>query len=187
VSDYISFSAARKAETAAYDKRHYGVSTWHLRPTVIVLHFTGSSTVAAARNTFASNSVNHGELPGTCAHFIIGQDGTVHAIVPTDVVCRHAIGLDDVAIGIEMAQSTIHNSGHLSDEQILNRPAQIGAALALVRTLQRQYSISSSNVIGHAMANQAPQFRDLEHWKNSHMDWQAQDVATFRSRLAKLA
>jgi hypothetical protein len=62
--------------------------------------------------------------------------------------------------------------------------AQIGALLALVRSLQRKYGISSSNIIGHAMANQAPQFRDLEGWRNDHTDWQTKDVLEVRRRLA---
>jgi len=34
------------------------------------------------------------------------------------------------------------------------------------------------------MANQAPQFRDLEGWRNDHTDWQTLDVLEVRRRLA---
>ena len=43
----IPFGAKRRAETAAYAKRHYGTSTWRLdHPHVIVEHYTASSTLA---------------------------------------------------------------------------------------------------------------------------------------------
>jgi N-acetyl-anhydromuramyl-L-alanine amidase AmpD len=108
----------------------------------------------------------------------------VWQIVPTSVRCRHTIGLNDKAIGIEMVQRTRGNSSAWADRQILNRTAQIGALLALLRSLQRQYGISTGNIIGHATANQAPQFRDLEGWRNDHTDWQARDVLEVRRRLS---
>ena len=151
---------------------------------MIVLHFTETNTATAARNTFANNSENLGELPGTCAHFIVAQNGDVCQIVPTNVRCRHAIGLNDKAIGIEIVQSTHGNGPRWADQQILDRPAQIGAVLALLRSLQREFGIRASDIIGHATANQAPEFRDLQGWHNDHTDWQAQDVLEVRRRLA---
>jgi hypothetical protein len=49
--------------------------------------------------------------------------------------------------------------------------------------LQRRFAISDGDVIGHAMANQAKEFRDLEGWHNDHVDWQAPEVAAFRGLL----
>jgi len=184
VSKLIDFPQQRKDEMARYSLRHYGASSWQLKPTMIVLHFTETDTAAAARNTFANDSPNRGELPGTCAHFIVAQSGYVWQIVPTSVRCRHTIGLNDKAIGIEMVQRTQGHSSHWADQQILNRPAQIGALLALLRSLQRSYGIAASKVIGHATANEAPQFRDLQGWRNDHTDWQAQDVLEVRRRLS---
>jgi len=186
VPKFIAFSQRRKDEMAAYSRRHYGVSSWRLSPSMIVLHFTETDTASSARNTFANDSSNLGELPGTCAHFIVAQSGDVWQIVPTSIRCRHAIGLNDKAIGIEIVQRSNGNGSHWADQQILARPAQIGAVLALVRSLQRQYGIGASNVIGHAMANDAPQFRDLEGWRNDHTDWLSQDVLEVRRRLAAM-
>ena len=169
---------------AAYSLRHYGASTWRLNPSMIVLHFTETDTASAARNGFANDSPNLQELPGTCAHYIVAQSGDVRQIVPTSVMCRHTIGLNDKAIGIEIVQRAQGNGSHWADQQILDRPAQIGAVLALVRSLQRTYGIRASNIVGHATANEAPQFRDLEGWRNDHTDWQAQDVLEVRRRLA---
>jgi hypothetical protein len=185
-SDEIPFGKQRKGETAAYSRRHYGLHTWRLRdPRVIVLHYTASSTYAPAWNAFASNAPVLGELPGTCAHFIIGKNGTIHRIVPLRIQCRHTIGLNYTSIGIEMVQEQL-SSSHASDRAILGRAPQIHAALHLVRWLEARYGIKAKNVIGHAMANDSPYFKDHEGWRNDHTDWQRRDVRTFRSRLARL-
>jgi len=181
---FIDFPQRRKDEMASYSLRHYGASSWRLNPSMIVLHFTETDTAAAARNGFANDSPNLGELPGTCAHFIVAQNGDVWQIVPTSIRCRHTIGLNDKAIGIEIVQGTHGNSSHWADQQILDRPAQISAVLALLRSLQRDFAISSGNIIGHATANEAPQFRDLQGWRNDHTDWQAQDVLEVRRLLS---
>jgi hypothetical protein len=186
VPKFIDFPQQRKDEMAAYSLRHYGASSWQLKPTMIVLHFTETDTAEVARNTFANDSPNLGELPGTCAHFIVAQNGDVWQIVPTSLRCRHTIGLNDKAIGIEMVQRTQGNSSAWADQQILARPAQIGAVLALLGFLQREYGISTSNIIGHATANEAPQFRDLQGWRNDHTDWQTPDVLEVRHRLSVL-
>ncbi|MGN6637131.1 MAG: peptidoglycan recognition protein family protein [Oryzihumus sp.] len=173
VAAYIPFSAQRKAETASYAKRHYGVASWHLRPSMVVLHFTETTTMSSARNTFAQDVPNTGELPGTCAHFIVDQDGRVYAIVPVTVLCRHTIGLNDKAIGIEMVQSTSGNSAHWADQQILARRAQITSVLRLLRQLQAQWGIPTSRVIGHAMANDDPAFHHLPGWHKQQNQWAA--------------
>jgi N-acetyl-anhydromuramyl-L-alanine amidase AmpD len=98
------------------------------------------------------------------------------------VRCRHTIGLNDQAIGIEMVQEG-GSSATWADQQILDRPAQVGAALALVRDLQAQFGIPTTSVIGHAMANSAPQLHDRLGWRNDHADWSADNVARFRARL----
>jgi hypothetical protein len=185
--DRIPFGKERKRETAAYSRRHYGQSTWRLRhPHVIVLHFTATSTYGAARNTFASNAPELDELPGVCAHFIVGKRGTIHRIVPLRIRCRHTIGLNWTAVGIEMVQEDV-GSSHQADEAILHRRPQIRAALRLVRWLQARDAIKTRNVIGHAMANSSPYFKDLEGWRNDHTDWLRQDVRKFRRRLRRLS
>ncbi len=131
----IPYSASRQQEMAAYSLRHYGTASWQLTPTMIVLHYTAGGTWAGARAAFAADTVNMGELPGTCAHYVVDKDGTVYQLVPTSVRCRHTIGLNDQAIGIEMVQEG-GSSATWADQQILDRPAQVGAALALVRSLQ---------------------------------------------------
>jgi hypothetical protein len=40
-------------------------------------------------------------------------------------------------------------------------------------------------VIGHAMANESPYFKDLQGWRNDHTDWLKRDVREFRQRLRR--
>jgi N-acetyl-anhydromuramyl-L-alanine amidase AmpD len=54
---------------------------WRLRsPHVIVEHYTDGTTFGGAWETFASNGVHLGELPGVCAHFLIDTDGTIYQV-----------------------------------------------------------------------------------------------------------
>jgi N-acetyl-anhydromuramyl-L-alanine amidase AmpD len=178
----IPYGPGRRRQMAAYSRRHYGNATSRLRPRVIVLHFTANNSYSATWNTFASNAANRGEKPGTCAHFVIEKNGRIHQLVPLGVRCRHTVGLNHVAIGIEMVQQT-GRGGHWADQQILHRPKQVNAALRLVRWLQGRYQIRNADVIGHAMANNHRRFKDLEGWRNDHVDWLTADVRAFRKRL----
>jgi N-acetyl-anhydromuramyl-L-alanine amidase AmpD len=168
---------------ARYSKRHYGRALWRLRnPKVIVLHFTGGSSYQSAWNTFAANSPNRGELPGVCAHFVVGQQGTAHQLVSIDIRCRNAIGLNYTSIGVEMVQET-GSGAHWADRQILHRKKQIRSALRLVRYLKDHFNIKMKDIIGHSMANNSPYFKDNEGWTNTHTDWLWRDVREFRRRL----
>lgn len=187
---YIPFGARRKAETAAYNKRHYHQDTYVLTgPKVIVLHFTAGAQWQSAWYTFAADrkymsTPGLWEYPGTAAHFIVAKDGTIIQCLPLDLRGRHAIGLNWTAIGIEMVQEVPSGkTGHWADEQILHRTKQIDAVLALVRYLQGRFHIKTSNVIGHAMANSSPYFKDYTGARNATDDWAKPDVLQLRARL----
>jgi len=183
IDSRIPYGHTRKREMAAYSKRHYGSREWRLRrPRLIVLHFTDGSSWTSARNAFASNSPNMGELPGVCSHYVISKKGGIHLIVRPGIRCRHVIGLNYTAIGVEMVQEG-GRSSHWADRQILHRKHQIRAALRLVHYLQGRKHIRTRNVIGHAMANSNRYFKDLEGWRNDHTDWLRRDVRVFRHRL----
>ena len=151
-------------------------------PKVIVLHFTGGNSYSSAWNWFASNSPSRGELPGVCAHFIVGRNGTIHRVVRMRVRCRHAIGLNYTAIGVEMVQATGEGS-HWAAQRILHRRRQIRPTLRLVAWIKGRFGIRMRNIIGHAMANNSPYFRDLRGWQNDHTDWLWREVRIFRRRL----
>jgi N-acetylmuramoyl-L-alanine amidase len=182
VQDLVPYGPQRKAQMATFSLRHYGQDTWVLRPQVIVLHYTATSTYAAAHNTFAANAPALGELPGVAAHFVIDENGTIYQQVPLDVRCRHTVGLDWCAVGVEFVQPAASGPSQ-AIAQIFSRPRQVEAGLRLVAWLQATYDIGSANVIGHAMANSAPQFKDLLGQRNDHVDWNAAAVARFRQAL----
>ena len=100
----IPFGADRVRQMRAYARRHYGLDRARLlAPKAIVEHFTATSTYGPAYNTFAANApdVEFGERPGVCAHFIVDRDGTIHQLVRLKWMCRHTVGLNHVAFGIE--------------------------------------------------------------------------------------
>ncbi len=184
--DPIPYDRARKRQMAAYSKRHYGERAWRLEdPSAIVLHYTATSTYEPVFNTFAANAPSLGERPGVCAQFVVDKDGTIHQLTRLYVRCRHTIGLNQTAIGIEMVQQAA-GSRHGAEQAILGRRQQARAAVHLVAWLKQRYRIEIKNVIGHAMANDSPLFKDLEGWRNDHVDWRADDVREFRKRVAKL-
>jgi N-acetylmuramoyl-L-alanine amidase len=184
VSKLIPFGAKRRAETAAYARRHYGIDTWRLeRPHVIVEHYTGSNSFEAAYTTFASDArdAELGERPGTCAHFVVDRDGTIYQLVRLNTMCRHTVGLNWTAFGIEHVGT--------SDQQILADAAQLSASLSLTLWLMSTYGIQLRNVIGHNESLTSPYHREkYRAWRcQTHGDWRHADMEIYRTKLARLA
>ncbi len=182
VSKPIPFPDIRKQEMLAYAVQHYDLHTYHLvHPQVIVEHFTASTTFGPVYNTFAANQPDLGELPGTCAHFVIDTDGTIYQLVPLDLMCRHTVGLNYTAIGIEMVGE--------SDQDILGNPPQLAAALALTVWLMARFGIQLRNVIGHNESLTSPLHRELvpSFRCQTHADWNHADMQLFRGKVAVLA
>ena len=121
--DPIPFGPERKAQMVAYARRHYGsfmTPTYKLiHPHVIVIHYTETPTFQATYNTFAPDipDAELHELPNTCAHFVIDKSGGIHQLVSLDIMCRHTVGLNWTAIGIEHVGN--------SDQEVLGNPAQM--------------------------------------------------------------
>lgn len=184
--DPIPYGHERKHQMANYSKRHYGKRTWRLDdPKAIVLHYTASSSYESVHQTFASNAPNLGESPGVCAQFVVDKDGTIYQQTRLYVRCRHTVGLNHVALGIEMVQEELGGRNE-STHAILGRKAQIRSATALAAWLKQRYRVPMENLIGHAMANDSPLFKDLEGWRNDHTDWREGDVRVFRKRVARI-
>jgi N-acetylmuramoyl-L-alanine amidase len=181
--DPIPFGAARKAQTVAYVRRHYGSfmkPTWRLiDPHVIVIHYTETPDFQSTWNTFAPDTPDpelH-ELPNTCAHFVIDQYGTIHQLVRLSTICRHTVGLNWTAIGIE-------HVGY-SDAQVLGDRRQMAASLKLVRWLRCRYHIQIRNVIGHNESLSSPYHReDVPSLRTqTHSDFNHSDMRVYRARL----
>jgi N-acetylmuramoyl-L-alanine amidase len=183
VWDPIPFGAKRKAEMVGYVRRHYGSftkPTWRLiDPRVIVIHFTDGPTISSAWNTFAQDvpdSELH-ELPGTCAHFIVGTHGTIDQLVSLGTMCRHTVGLNWTAIGIEHVG--------FSDGQVLGNRRQMSASLRLTRWLRCRFHIPIKDVIGHNESLSSPfHHEDVPSLRTqTHDDWNHADMKIYRARL----
>ena len=178
----IPFGVRRKAQMAAYSKRHYGRYAWRLRdPKVIVEHYTAGMTWQGAWNTFAANSVHNGELPGTCAHFIIDRDGTIYQLVHLWIRCRHAVGMNYTAIGIEHVGT--------SDQMVLGDAAQMRSSLRLTLWLMARFHINIGNVVGHNETLYSPYRLELyPSWRCLvHADFPHWAMRKYRTRLRDLA
>jgi beta-N-acetylhexosaminidase len=183
VDDPIPFGPRRRRETRAYTRRHYGISRHRLRrPRAIVQHYTASESFASAFNTFASNEpdIELGELPGVCAHYLIARDGRIHRLVPTTIICRHTVGLNWTAIGIEHVGT--------SDEEVLGNSRQRHASLRLTRMLQGRHRIATRNVIGHAESLSSPFHRErVESLRSqTHGDFARPAMTRYRRALRRL-
>ena len=147
----IPFPASRKREMARYARRHYGLDTHRLRrPRVIVGHVALSAGAGAVRAAFAADRRDpelH-ELPGLCAHFLIGSTGTIYQLVPLTIMCRHTVGLNHTAIGIE-------HTG-FDDSDVLGNRRVLRASLRLTRWLRCRHGIRTRDVIGHAESLSSP-------------------------------
>jgi beta-N-acetylhexosaminidase len=183
VAKPIPYGATRRDEMRAYARRHYGIDDFRLRrPRVIVEHYTVTDSFGPVFDTFATDrpDVELGELPGVCSHFVIDRDGTIYGLVPTTIMCRHTVGLNYTAIGIEHVGQ--------SDGQVLGNARQMAASLRLTRMLQGRYGIRSSNVIGHAESLSSPFHRErvASLRTQTHGDFPKPAMNAYRRRLARL-
>jgi N-acetylmuramoyl-L-alanine amidase len=178
----IPFPDLRKDQTAAYSKRHAGRWAWRLdEPVVIVEHFTGGTSFQAAWNTFAANARHLGEKPGACAHFLIDTDGTIYQLADLGVRCRHTIGLDHVAIGIEHVGT--------SAKRVLRNAAMMRSSLRLTLWLMASERIEVRDVIGHAESLESPyhheRYSEWACWTDD--DFGHRDMRIYRGLLRDLA
>jgi beta-N-acetylhexosaminidase len=168
---------------ADYAQRHYGLHDYRLRdPRVIVEHYTVTSTFAPVFNLFSRNEPDQElhELPGICSHFVIDRDGTIYRLVRPSIMCRHTVGLNYTAIGIEHVGQ--------SDAQVMGNRRQLAASLRLTRALQGRYGIATRNVIGHNESLSSPYHRErVERLRTqTHADFPKTVMDGYRRRLARL-
>ena len=168
---------------AAYSERHYGEHAWRLRhPRVIVEHWAETGSAASVYNTFAPDTPDpelH-ELPNVCAHFVVSGSGRIFQLVPLSIRCRHTVGLNWTAIGIE-------HTG-FSDAEVLDDRAQMHASLRLTRYLRCRFQIKLRNVIGHNESLSSPfhHERIASLRSQTHGDWRHSSMQIYRRRLHHL-
>jgi N-acetylmuramoyl-L-alanine amidase-like protein len=179
----IPFGPRRKRQMAAYSERHYGERTWRLRhPRVIVEHIAVAGSVGAVYNAFAPDVPDpelH-ELPGDCAHFVVGSSGRTFQLVNLRTRCRHTVGLNWTAIGIE-------HTG-FRDADVLGNRRQLHASLRLTHYLRCRFHIRLRNVIGHSESLSSPYHRErVPALRNqTHGDWKHRSMRLYRRKLARM-
>ena len=182
VDRLIPFGPKRKREMAAYSARHYGQHRWRLRhPRVIVEHMAQAGTAAAVYDTFAPDvpDVELGELPNVCSHFVISASGRIFKLVNLRTRCRHTVGLNWTAIGIEHA-------GY-GDADVLDDRRQLRASLWLTQYLRCRYGIAVGYVIGHSESLRSPYHHELvpSLRRQTHGDWRHRSMRAYRKKLRR--
>jgi N-acetylmuramoyl-L-alanine amidase len=178
----IPYGSTRRRQMAAYSKRHYGTWSWHLdTPHVIIEHYTDGTSFSSAWNYMAANVQHNGEYPGVCSHFIVDTDGTIYQLAPLDLRCRHAVGMNYTAIGIEHVGT--------SDQMVLNDRRQMHSAIRLTLWLMERFHINIGNVIGHNETLESPYHRELyASWRCLvHADFPHWAMKKYRTRVRELA
>jgi N-acetylmuramoyl-L-alanine amidase len=179
----IPFPQQRKDEMRAYARRHYGINSYTLaKPKVIVEHVAVAASAAATRNVFVRDRPDpelH-ELPGVCSHFVVDRDGTIYQLVSLKLMCRHTVGLNYTAIGIEHAG--------FKDSDVLGDKRQLAASLRLTAWLKCRYGIRLSNVIGHNESLSSPYHRErVARLRNqTHGDMNHASMQVYRRKLRAL-
>jgi N-acetyl-anhydromuramyl-L-alanine amidase AmpD len=104
------FDDERLRLTAEYCRRHYGADSHRLtEPEMIVVHYTAFPTLEESFRFFAPNlldpvfrrDISSGGQVNVSSHYLIDRDGTILQLAPDNVVCRHTIGFNHTAVGIE--------------------------------------------------------------------------------------
>ena len=137
----------------AYSKRHYGKARLKLTPKVIVEHIAVAPTAQSVINTFAPDHPDpelH-ELPNVCAHYLISEKSKILELVSPRIRCRHTVGLNHVAIGIEHVG---YSDGDVLDCKRLRMVSR------LTTYLRCTYGIAIRNVIGHSESPSSPYHRE---------------------------
>ena len=183
VAKPIPYGPERRADMADYAQRHYGIHDFRLRdPKVIVEHYTATSSFAPVFEYFSRNEPDPelNELPGICSHYVIDRDGRIYRLVRTSIMCRHTVGLNWTAIGIEHVGQ--------SDAQVMGNPRQLAASLRLTRALQGRYGIATRNVIGHNENRDSPFHRErvARLRTQTHGDFPRSVMDGYRRRLGRL-
>jgi len=141
------FNTERLLLTVNYARQHYGEATAVLtNPQMIVVHFVTIPTLQKSLDFFRPARIDHqirsdiaggGEV-NVSAHYLVDRDGTLYQLAGEDDLCRHIIGFNHTAIGIE-------NVAVDADDLTT---AQLEANAALIsRIVQRQPSIRY--LLGH--------------------------------------
>jgi len=145
----IKFGTERMKLTQRYINHHYGThyNTIFIEPRIIVIHHTAVPTFIDSWARFNPTrllsdrkDIQDAGALNVSVHYMVDRDGTVHQLMPDDIMARHVIGLNYSSIGIE-------NVGGSGQNDALTA-AQLQANAALVAELLKSHA-SIEYLIGH--------------------------------------
>ena len=150
---------------------------------MIVEHYTASSSFGSAYSDLRRRRARRGagRAPGRLRALRDRPRRAIYQLVRLNTICRHTVGLNWTAFGIEHVGT--------SDRQILGNSAQLSASLSLTLWLMRTYEIQLRNVIGHNESLTSPFHRErYRAWRcQTHGDWRRASMEIYRAALARLA
>ncbi|HEY7256687.1 MAG TPA: peptidoglycan recognition family protein [Solirubrobacterales bacterium] len=138
----LAYWPERVADTRAWSRLMYG--TDRFEPRLIVEHFTGSTTQAAAIAYWNTGP------EATWVHFIINPQGRITQLAPLDVLAKQAIGVSPWAIGVEHVGTT--------DAEVMTDARMLRASYRLTCWLRQRLRIPLRGVIGHGEVTSSPRF-----------------------------
>ncbi len=186
----LPFGETRRALSRAYRELHQGrpfdaEEAVRIAPRLVVVHHTATATAAEARAIFEPEVLRgRADISGAgalnvSAHFLVDRDGGITRLVPENVLARHTIGLNHLAIGIE-------NVGGRAEQPLTE--AQLAANERLIRHLASQHPIT--HLLGHHETNRMDGHRYFEeadpNYRTVKVDPGPEFMGQLRTRLADL-
>ena len=141
----VEHTEVREKLIREYALEHYGQDMLEIIPRAVVVHWTVIDTAEATYNYFYGEKNTKNTL-NVCSQFVVDRDGTICRLAKETLLCRHAIGYNWCAIGIE-------NVGGIDGEEDLTQE-QLWANIALIRYLHAKYP-TIDWVFGHYQQNEA--------------------------------
>ena len=135
----VLWNAKREQLIREYAKKHYGREMVTIVPQAVVVHWTASHSAESTYRWFYKEAYADGTL-NVGSQFLVDRDGIIYRLTRENVLCRHAIGYNWCAIGIENVGG-VNNAEDLTAEQL-------AANIKLIRYLQAKYP-TIHYVFGH--------------------------------------
>jgi len=146
VPPYPLLNEKRLALTQEYARIHYGIDGFRMaEPRMIIIHYTAFHSFRESLDFMRPDElssirgdIRSGGRVNVGAHYLIDRNGEIYELLPDDIIARHAIGFNHVAIGVE---NVGRGESELTD-------AQAEANVKLIHRLKSKYP-SIEFLIGH--------------------------------------